>query len=34
MIIVPLGVEEQKAVHEKQRVLVERVRAFLDQSTR
>jgi hypothetical protein len=34
MIIVPLGVEEQKAVHEEQRVLVERVRAFLDQSTR
>jgi hypothetical protein len=34
MIIVPLGVEEQKAVHEEQRVLVERVRTFLDQSTR
>jgi hypothetical protein len=34
MIIVPLGLEEQKAVHQEQRALVERVRAFLDQSTR
>jgi hypothetical protein len=34
MIIVPLGAEEQQAVRENQRDLVEKVRAFLEDSTR